>query len=480
MTTIPVPLKETNTAQYEEVLRQAYEKAIAYLASLDRAPVAATADLATLRRQLGRPLEERGIAAEQVLADLVADVEGGIIGSAGGRFFGWVIGGAIPAAVAADWVTSAWDQNAAIYATSPAASMAEEIVGGWLKEILGLPAGASLALTTGCQMAHVTALAAARHWVLEQKGWDHEEQGLSGAPEIRILASDQKHASVTRALRLLGIGRAQVVDLRTDSMSRVEAKALEEELERNPGAPTIVVLQAGDINTGGFDAFETLAPMAHARGAWVHVDGAFGLWAGASEKYRPLARGVELADSWATDGHKWLNVPHDCGFAFVAHPEAHRAALSENTSYATFVAEARNEMEWNPEWSRRARGFATYAALRSLGRDGVSGLVERCCKHAKSLGTRIGQLPGAELLAEPVLNQALVRFLDPKAGAGEAEHAQRTDDVIAAINATGEAFFTGSTWKGRRVMRISVSSWQTTDEDVERVVQAVGGVLRAK
>jgi hypothetical protein len=253
MTTIPVPLKETNTAQYEEVLRQAYEKAIAYLASLDRAPVAATADLATLRRQLGRPLEERGIAAEQVLADLVADVEGGIIGSAGGRFFGWVIGGAIPAAVAADWVTSAWDQNAAIYATSPAASVAEEIVGGWLKEILGLPAGASFALTTGCQMAHVTALAAARHWVLEQKGWDHEEQGLSGAPEIRMLASDQRHASVTRALRLLGIGRAQVVDLRTDSMSRVEAKALEEELERNPGAPTIVVLQAGDINTGGFD-----------------------------------------------------------------------------------------------------------------------------------------------------------------------------------------------------------------------------------
>jgi glutamate/tyrosine decarboxylase-like PLP-dependent enzyme len=480
MTTTPAPLKETNTAQYEEVLRRAYEQAIAYLASLDTAPVAATADLQTLRRQLGRPLEERGIAAEQVLADLAADVEGGLVGSAGGRFFGWVIGGAVPAAVAADWLTSAWDQNGAIYATSPAASVAEEIAGAWLKEILRLPAGASFALVTGCQMAHVTALAAARHWVLDQKGWDLEEKGLSGAPEIRVLASDQKHASVVRALRLLGIGRAQVVDLATDGMSRVEARALEEELERKPGAATIVILQAGDINTGGFDDFETLAPMAHARGAWVHVDGAFGLWAGASEKFRHLARGIELADSWATDGHKWLNVPHDSGFAFVAHPEAHRAALSQNTSYVTYVAEARNEMEWNPEWSRRARGFATYAALRSLGREGVSALVERCCRHAASLGKRIGQLPGAELLREPVLNQALVRFLDPKAGAGEADHAMRTDEVIAAINATGEAFFTGSTWKGRRVMRISVSSWQTTDEDVERVVRAVEGVLRGQ
>jgi glutamate/tyrosine decarboxylase-like PLP-dependent enzyme len=480
MTTIPAPLKEANPAQYEEVLRQAYEKAIAFLASLDTAPVAATADLETLRRQLGRPLGEQGIAAEQVLADLVADVEGGIIGSAGGRFFGWVIGGAVPAAVAADWLTSAWDQNGAIYATSPAASVAEEIVGAWLKEILGLPEGASFALVTGCQMAHVTALAAARHWVLEQKGWDLVEKGLSGAPEIRVLASDQKHASVVRALRLLGIGRAQVVDLRTDAMNQVEAKTLEEELARNAGAPMIVILQAGDINTGGFDDFGTLAPMAHAGGAWVHVDGAFGLWARANEKHRYLARGVELADSWATDGHKWLNVPHDCGFAFVAHPEAHRAALSENTSYVTYVAEARNEMEWNPEWSRRARGFASYAALRSLGRGGVSDLVERCCRHAASLGTRIGQLPGAELLAEPVLNQALVRFVDPKAGATEADHAQRTEEVMAAINATGEAFFTGSTWKGRRVMRISVSSWQTTEEDVERVVRAVEGVLRVQ
>ena len=481
MTTTHAPSKEVSSAYaapFEDVLRQAYEKAIAYLASLDSAPAGAMADLSTLRRQLGRPLAEQGLAPEQVIADLVADVEGGITGSAGGRFFGWVIGGAIPAAVAADWLTAAWDQNAAVYATAPAAAVVEEVAGGWLKEILGLPRHCSFALVSGCQMAHVTCLAAARHWVLAQHGWDLDQHGLSGAPAIRILASDQRHGSVARALRLLGFGRAQVVDLRTDGMSRVEPEALESALRKKPGAPTIVLLQAGDINTGACDAFETLVPMAHEHGAWVHVDGAFGLWAAASEKYRHLVRGVEGADSWATDGHKWLNVPHDCGYAFVAHPEAHRAALSMNTSYVNYVAGARNQMEWNPEWSRRARGFATYAALRQLGREGVSALVEGCCAHAKSLGARIGALPGAELIAEPVLNQALVRFLDSRPGAGEAEHAKRTDDVMAAINATGEAFFTGSTWKGHRVMRISVSSWRTSEGDVERVVHAVEGVLR--
>jgi glutamate/tyrosine decarboxylase-like PLP-dependent enzyme len=482
MTTIHAPLKEVSPAKsapVENVLRQAYEKAIAYLGSLDTAPAGATADLSTLRRQLGRPLAEQGISAEQVITDLVADVEGGLTGSVGGRFFGWVIGGAVPAAVAADWLTAAWDQNAAVYATAPAAAVAEEIAGAWLKEILRLPAGASFALVSGCQMAHVTALAAARHFVLAQRGWDLEQQGLSGAPQIRILASDQRHGSVARALRLLGIGRAQIVDLATDGMSRVEPKALQDALLEESGAPTIVVLQAGDINTGACDAFETLVPMAQARGAWVHVDGAFGLWAGASGNYRHLVRGVEGADSWATDGHKWLNVPHDCGYAFVAHPEAHRAAMSHRATYVTYDGDARDEMEWNPDWSRRARGFATYAALRQLGREGVSALVERCCAHAKSLGARIGALPGAELMREPVLNQALVRFLDSRPEACEAEHAKRTDAVIAAIAATGEAFFTGSTWKGHRAMRISVSSWRTTEEDVERVVRAVDQVLRS-
>ncbi|HEX4309395.1 MAG TPA: aminotransferase class V-fold PLP-dependent enzyme [Acidobacteriaceae bacterium] len=467
------------TEQYQDVLHQACETAIAYLAQLDSAPVAATADLNTLRARLGKHLGNQSVPPEQVIADLAADVAGGIIGSAGGRFFGWVIGGAVPAAVAADWLTSAWDQNGAVYATSPAEAVVEEVVGAWLKEILHLPKHASYALVSGCQMAHVTCLAAARQAVLTERGWDLEEKGLTGAPEIRILASESRHASVARALRLLGFGRAQVVDLATDAASRVDPKALEAALEQNAGAPMIVVLQAGEINTGSCDFFETLIPVARARNAWVHVDGAFGLWAAASEQHRPMVRGVERADSWATDGHKWLNVPHDCGFAFVAHPEAHRAAMTHRTSYVVYDSDARDEMEWNPEWSRRARGFATYAALRSLGRAGVSDLIERCCRHAKSLGERIGQLPGAELLREPLLNQALVRFPDPRPNATEADHAQRTDAVIAAINATGEACFTASMWKGKRVMRISVSGWQTTEQDVQRVVRAVASVLRS-
>jgi glutamate/tyrosine decarboxylase-like PLP-dependent enzyme len=479
MATTNEPIHEVlsvKTQPYEELLRQACETALAFLAKLDSASVAATADLATLRARLGRALGERGIAADQVITEMAADAEGGIIGSAGGRFFGWVIGGAFPVAVAADWLTSAWDQNAGVYVTSPAAAVAEEMVGAWLKEILGLPQHASYALVSGCQMAHVTCLAAARYAVLTQHGWDLDEKGLTGAPEIRILASDQKHASVARALRLLGIGRAQIVDLETDAMSRVKPEALQEVLDKASGAPTIVVLQAGDINTGSCDPFEALIPLAKQHGAWVHVDGAFGLWAAASAQYRHLVRGVDGADSWATDGHKWLNVPYDCGFAFVAHPEAHRAAMSYRSSYVSYDGDARDEMEWNPEYSRRARGFATYATLRHLGRAGVSALVERCCAHAKTLGERIGALPGAELLCGATLNQAMVRFPDPKPGATEADHAKRTDAVIAAINATGEAYFTASMWKGRRVMRISVSGWQTSEQDVERVVRAVEGV----
>lgn len=478
-TTVKTPQVLPGTTEpNEEVLRQACEKAIAYLAKLDAAPVAATVDRTTLRARLDRPLGEQGIAAEQVIDDLVADVEGGILGTAGGRFFGWVIGGTLPAALAADWLTSAWDQNAGLYATAPAAAVVEEAAGAWLKEILRLPKQASFGLVTGCQMAHATSLAAARHWVLAQHGWDVEEKGLAGGPAIRVLASDQKHGSVMRALRLLGIGRAQVVDIQTDAMDRVVPEALAEELARTPETPTILVLQAGDINTGTCDAFETLIPMAKRHRAWVHVDGAFGLWAAASANHRHMVRGVEDADSWATDGHKWLNVPYDCGYAFVAHPEAHQAAMSWRASYLTHDGEARDAMEWNPEFSRRARGFATYAALRQLGRAGVCDLVERCCRHAKSLGERMGQLPGAELLCEPMLNQALVRFPDPRANATEEDHAKRTDATIAAINATSEAFFTGSTWKGRRVMRISVSNWRTSQEDVDRVVRAVESVLK--
>lgn len=457
---------------FRPALQTAFEAALAHLENLDKTPVAATVDLATLRERLGKRLADEGLPPDQVVAELAADVQDGIIGFAGGRFFGWVVGGSLPAALAADWLTSAWDQNAVLYASGPAASVVEETAGAWLKEILGLPHQASFAFVSGCQMAHLTCLASARHALLEKHGWDVEERGLYGAPRIRILASTQRHGSIERALRLLGLGREHLTTL-----DRMQPDVLKSALQDAPASRAIVVLQAGDINTGACDDFAALIPVAKSHNAWVHVDGAFGLWAAASPRYKHLVKGVEQADSWATDGHKWLNVPFDSGYAFVAHPDAHRAAMSHSASYLTFDATARDATHWVPEWSRRARGFSTYAALRELGRNGVASLVERCCTHANSLVTRIGELPGVEMLCEPVINQGLVRFLHPKPGASESDHARGTDRLIAAIQATGEAFFTGSDWNGRRVMRISVCNWQTSDDDVDRAVAAVATAL---
>jgi glutamate/tyrosine decarboxylase-like PLP-dependent enzyme len=383
----------------------------------------------------------------------------------------------LPAALAADWLTAAWDQNATLYACGPAAAVVEEVAGGWLKELLGLPPRASFAFTSGCQMAHVTCLAAARHALLADAGWDVERRGLYGATPVRILSSGQRHGSIERATRLLGLGLEQLVFLPSDSRGRLDSTALELELRAEPSFPTILLLQAGDINVGAFDDFETLIPLAKRHGAWVHLDGAFGLWAAASPRYRHLLKGVADADSWAVDGHKWLNVPFDCGYAFVARPEAHKASMSHRAAYLTHDEVARDEIDWNPEWSRRARGFSTYAALRELGRDGVAALVERCCRHAHALVTRIGNLRGAEVVWEPVINQGLVRFPDPSAGATEADHDRRTDEVIASIVAAGEAFFGGTTWRGRRAMRVSVCNWQTSDEDVARAVHSVAKVL---
>jgi glutamate/tyrosine decarboxylase-like PLP-dependent enzyme len=466
-------------AHFRQTLDAAFTQAVNHLESLDQTSVAATAELATLRARLNKPLARAGIAPEQVIQELNADVAGGLLGSAGGRFFGWVIGGALPAAVGADWLTSVWQQNSALYACSPAAAVVEETVGVWLKEILCLPPAASFALVTGCQMAHVTCLAAARHALLKRRGWDVESQGMFGAPAIRILSSTECHGSFERAVRLLGFGQSQVKLLPADDQGRLIPAALEDELKKESTAPTLVLLQAGDINIGAYDEFEKLIPIAKRYGAWVHVDGAFGLWAGASARFRHLVKGIDAADSWATDGHKWLNVPFDSGFAFVADMEAHRASLSIRASYLTHASDARDQVDWNPEWSRRARGFPAYAALRQLGRDGVAELVERCCRHAHSLTTRIGALPGAEVLWEPKINQGLVRFLDQRVGAAETDHDRRTDEVIAAILKTGEAFFGGTTWRGKRAMRISVTNWRTTDADVDRVVKAVASVLGA-
>ena len=459
------------------VLSLAQQHALSFLNNLDRAPVGATVNLETLRQQLTKSLANHGVPPEQVITELANDVAGGLLGSAGGRFFGWVIGGSLPVALAADWLAATWDQNAALYACSPAAAVVEEVAGLWLKDLLALPAHASFAFVSGCQMAHATCLAAARHALLAERGWDVEERGLYGAPPIRILSSQQRHGSFERAVRLLGLGREQLVCLTSDADDRLEPAALQKALEADSSSPTIVLLQAGDINIGAFDDFETLIPLAKRYGGWVHVDGAFGLWAAASPRYRHLVKGVEEADSWATDGHKWLNVPFDCGYAFITHAEAHRASMTHRAAYITHDEDARDEMDWNPEWSRRARGFPTYAALRQLGRDGVAELIERCCRHAYDLVTGIGRLSGAEVLWEPSINQGLVRFRDPSPEATEQDHDRRTEEAIAAIVASGEAFFGGTTWRGKRAMRVSVCNWRTSAEDVQRSINAVARLL---
>ena len=468
-----------NSSSFQAPLNAALHHAMQHLSPESDVPVAATADLDTLRRQLGLPLGEAGVDATVVIDDLVRGVRGGIIDSAGPRFFGWVIGGSLPAALAADWLTSAWDQNAGMYACAPAAAVVEEVAGEWLKDLLGLPATASFGLVTGCQMAHVTCLAAARHALLARQGWDVEMEGLAGSPAIRILTSTELHGATVRAVRLLGLGQKHIVGLPVDEEGRLREDALIEALESAPDAPTIVLLQAGDLNMGAFDDFAKLIPIAKRFGAWVHVDGAFGLWCAASDRFRHLLKGTERADSWATDGHKWLNVPFDCGYAFVADREAHRASLSHRASYLTPSEQARDQIDWNPEWSRRGRGFATYAALRQLGRRGVAELIERSCDCARALVKGIGSLEGAEIVWEPRINQGMVRFIDPRKGASAADSDAFTDRIMAEILASGEAFFTGTTWRWRRAMRVSVCNWQTTAKDVDRVVASVARVLRA-
>jgi glutamate/tyrosine decarboxylase-like PLP-dependent enzyme len=459
------------------VLERTLFHAFRYLDGLDSNSVAATASLSELRSRLAIPMADCGADAVQVIDELVAGTMGGHLGSAGGRFFAWVIGGSLPAALAADWLTSVWDQNAALYSCAPASGVLEEIAGNWLKEILGLPSTASFAFTTGCQMAHLTCLAAARNAVLKRQGWDVETRGLAGAPHIRILSSDQSHGSIERAARLLGIGANALRKLPSDEDGMLQPSALKTELERDPELPTIVILQAGDLNIGAYDSFSDLVPLVHAHCGWVHVDGAFGLWAAVSPKYKDLLRGVEDADSWATDGHKWLNTPYDCGYAFVADREAHRTAMSHRASYLTHDQDARDQIDWNPEWSRRGRGAVTYAALRELGRQGLRNLIERTCAHAHALVTSIGGLDGAEVVRKPRVNQGLVRFLDTSAGANDRDHDQFTQNVIAAIAKSGEAFFSPTNWQGKHCMRVSVCNWRTTDSDIRRSVNAAGNAI---
>jgi len=442
-------------------LQRAAELGIEYVESVPNRPVRPSATLQELREALDLPLPEGPTDPLEVIESLARDVDGGLTHMTGGRYFGFVIGGAVPAALAADWLTSAWDQNAGLALVTPGAAVVEEVAGGWLKELLDIPAHASFAFVTGCQMAHATALAAARNHVLADVGYDVERDGLAGAPPIRVVAGAKRHGTLDRALRFLGFGTACVRAVAVDDQGRMLVDQLRTELGRE-GGPTIVCSQLGEVNTGACDDVNAIADAAIEAGAWHHVDGAFGLWAAAAPSLRHLTAGVERADSWATDAHKWLNVPYDNGIAFCAHPEAHQKALGIRSAYLVYTDEARDPLDWNPEHSRRARGFTVYAAVRSLGRSGIADLVERTCARARDLASALAELPGCEILNDVVLNQVLLRF----------ENDEATDAAIAAVQASGEAWLGGTVWDERRAIRISVSNWQTSEDDVARTVAA--------
>jgi glutamate/tyrosine decarboxylase-like PLP-dependent enzyme len=446
-----------------EVLDQARTLALDFLRSLPDRPVAPRATRDELLAALRVPLRDDGEEESRVLETL-ASAEPGIVGSAGPRYFGFVIGGSLPVALAADWLTSAWDQNGGIYVTSPAASVVEDIAREWLLDLFDLPRDGGVGFVTGCQMANWTALAAARHGVLRRAGWNVEQDGLAGAPPVALIVSADAHITVISSMRYLGFGTRALRRVPTDAQGRMRADALREAM-REVAGPAIVCAQAGNVNSGAVDPLREIADIAHERGAWLHVDAAFGLWARASRERRALLDGIELADSWATDAHKWLNVPYDSGVVIVRDAAAHRASLTMTAEYLEQTAGAeRDAIDWVPEFSRRARGFATYAALRHLGRRGVESLVDRCCDHARRFAAILGARPGVRILNDVVLNQVLVRF-------GDSDTVTR--DTIVRVQRDGTCWLAGSTWKGEAVMRISVSNWSTTEEDVERSAAAI-------
>jgi glutamate/tyrosine decarboxylase-like PLP-dependent enzyme len=396
--------------------------------------------------------------------ELAAAADPGIVASAGPRYYGFVIGGTLPAALAADVLTAMWSQNGALHALSPAAAAAEEVAGRWMLELLGLPADAGFGLPTGAGLGNAIGIAAGRHAVLRRAGWDAEASGLYGAPEIRVVIGAEAHATVLTALQYLGLGRERVTAVPTDEQGRMRAEGVAEALAAWEG-PAIVVAQAGNVNTGAFDPMPPIADAVAAHpNAWLHVDGAFGLWAAVSPRLRHLVEGVARADSWSTDAHKWLNAGYDCGFVAVRDAAAHRAAMAGSGAYLMRSDAERESWEWVLDSSRRARGFALYAAIRSLGREGVRALVERCCDLAARMAERLRAADGVEVLNDVVLNQVLVRFDGDDA---------RTRDVIARVQADGTAWMGGTTWQGRAAMRISVSNWSTTEADADATVQAI-------
>lgn len=457
------------------LLARTAELATAYLDSLDERPVALPVDLERLRAAIGGPLPDDPTSPVEVLDWLAAAADPGLVASAGPRYFGFVFGGGVPAALAADWLASAWDQNAVVYVASPAAAVVEEVAGSWLVDLLRLPAGTSVGFVTGATMANFTAMAAARHAVLDRMGWDVERQGLQGAPLVTVITHAGTHVTAYASLGMLGLGREgdRVRTIASDDQGRMRPDALRAELAGLDG-PVIVCAQAGNVNSGAFDPFEEIVPIAHERGAWIHIDGAFGIWAAAVPSLQHLMRGHAGADSWSTDAHKWLNVPYDSGLVFVRDAAAHHQSMTLGAPYYVETEGAeRDPYNWVPESSRRARGFAVLAALRSLGRSGLVDLVERDCALARRMAGLLAAGPRVSILSDVVLNQVLVRFEaigdDPDGTAGDA----RTRDVIAAVQRDGTCWLGGTTWAGRAAMRVSVSGWRTTEGDIDRSAAAI-------
>jgi glutamate/tyrosine decarboxylase-like PLP-dependent enzyme len=440
-----------------------------HLEERDHLPVFPTDQALTVARSALGSLDDDGVDPTVAIDQLAAAVSPALVASTGGRYFGFVIGGALPAALGADVLTGAWDQNGYNRLTSPVAAIAEDVAGEWLKDLLGLPTATSFGFVTGAQGANTVALAAARHHVLANVGWDVERHGLLGGPRVRVVATGERHATIDRALRFLGLGAASLEPVATDDQGRIDVEDLRRVLGGGEPGPVIVCLQAGNVNTGSFDDFAAAIPVAHAYGAWVHVDGAFGLWAAANPATSHLTAGVEGADSWGTDGHKWLNVPYDAGYAFCAHPDAHRASMAYTAAYLGPQGDDRSPGDFVLESSRRARGFATWAALRQLGRSGVAEMVDRSCRLARHFEARLARVDGIEVVHDVVLNQVMVRF-----GGDDA----LTDAVITGVQRSGECWMGGTVWHGMRLMRISVSGHATTEADVERSVEAVVRAFR--
>ena len=444
------------------LLESAAERAIRYLEDVKERRVGPSAEAVCGLRALEEGFPEGPADQAEVLRVLDEIGSPATMAMAGPRFFGWVIGGSLPAPLAANWLAAAWDQNAGLFVASPIGTVLEEISLRWLLDALGLPAGSGGAFVTGATVANFTALAAARHAVLARVGWDVEARGLFGAPEIQVVVGEEAHLSMIKALGMLGMGRDRVMRVPVDRQGRMRSAAL-----RGIRPPAIVCVQAGNVNTGAFDPAAEIIPTARAAGAWVHVDGAFGLWAAASPRYRHLVEGLAGADSWATDAHKWLNVPYDSGLALVRSPEDLRAAMGLTAAYLP-QGEHREPSQYVPELSRRARGVEIWAALKSLGRSGMAELVDRCCVCAKQFADGLAAT-GFEVLNEVVLNQVLVSFGEPAV----------TERVIAAIQDDGTCWCGGTVWQGRTAMRISVSSWATTEADVDRCLEAMGRAARA-